>query len=514
MKKLLRSMALGIAALAPGLAGCSGDLHPSYSASVKYGLRTDPIMRPGQEKLLGDERYEPDRPGVFPVMKIADMEDPQHPYHANIKKIDDKVLRDPGMIPQKERQELEQALEAMFGTPANPTVNAELAGIGANIIADLKLDAETLKKGSTRYRIHCLHCHGVPGNGRGPTARWINPHPRDFRQGLFKFQSVDQTQKSGLPPSRADLLRTLRHGIEGTAMPTFSLLEDHELEALVSYVIHLSMRGSTEYTIMHGGFEFLREKNVLKWDADGDVKSNVKERATAAAKRWHKSNSPASAIDVKKYPYDDNDVAVLTESVQRGQELFTALPSPKTIKSLADRLVPALRQNAKDAALAPKIADAEKKKRDAAKKKDPKISDDDLEKIILSKEEHAAIQLTKEELAGIEKSVNKQADESALSKLKAGNCVSCHNNFGRQALYRFDQWGTLVRPNNLPLGQLRGGKRPVDVYYRIHSGINGSGMTPFGDAFRGNEQYIWDLVNFVTVLPYPAMRERLGIRIN
>ena len=39
----------------------------------------------------------------------------------------------------------------------------------------LKLDAATLADGSKLYRQHCLHCHGLSGNGRGPTAPWGQP---------------------------------------------------------------------------------------------------------------------------------------------------------------------------------------------------------------------------------------------------------------------------------------------------------------------------------------------------
>src|SRR5262249_49807428 len=75
------------------------------------------------------------------------------------------------------------------------------------------------------------------------------------------------------------------------------------------------------------------------------------------------------------------------------------------------------------------------------------------------------------------------ADEEELAKQNikvAASCVSCHKDFGRQATFRFDDWGTLVRPADLTRGVYRGGGRPVDIYYRIHSGINGSGMAPFG----------------------------------
>jgi len=155
-------------------------------------------------------------------------------------------LRDPRLLSAQDREEIEKALGDVFGTPANPKLTSE--EVSASDISLLMLDEDTLQKGSRLYRVHCLHCHGVPGDGRGPTALWINPHPRDFRQGMFKFQSIDQViQQNNRPPHREDLYRTLDQGIEGTAMPSFNLLSEVQRDNLVSYVIHLSIRGKVEF---------------------------------------------------------------------------------------------------------------------------------------------------------------------------------------------------------------------------------------------------------------------------
>jgi mono/diheme cytochrome c family protein len=101
------------------------------------------------------------------------------------------------------------------------------------------------------------------------------------------------------------------------------------------------------------------------------------------------------------------------------------------------------------------------------------------------------------------------ADEKMKKQIEAVQCKQCHADFGRQATFRWDDWGTLVRPNNLTNGVYRAGRRPVDFYYRIHSGINGSGMANFGATIP--PEAIWDLVNFVRILPYPTMREKYAI---
>ena len=45
------------------------------------------------------------------------------------------------------------------------------------------------------YREHCAHCHGITGDGVGPTATFLNPYPRDYRKGQFKFKSTPVGQK-------------------------------------------------------------------------------------------------------------------------------------------------------------------------------------------------------------------------------------------------------------------------------------------------------------------------------
>jgi len=67
-----------------------------------------------------------------------------------------------------------------------------------------------------------------------------------------------------------------------------------------------------------------------------------------------------------------------------------------------------------------------------------------------------------------------------------------------------DDWGNPIRPANLNRGIYKGGRRPIDIYWRIAKGINGAQMPAHYPTV--DEQKIWDLVNFVLVLPYePAL---------
>ena len=63
-----------------------------------------------------------------------------------------------------------------------------------------------------------------------------------------------------------------------------------------------------------------------------------------------------------------------------------------------------------------------------------------------------------------------------------------------------DDWGQPLRPANLNRGVYKGGRRPIDLYWRIAKGINGAKMPAHYPTIE--PERIWDLVNFVLELPY------------
>ncbi len=96
-----------------------------------------------------------------------------------------------------------------------------------------------LQRGRALYRGACRTCHGAAGNGQGPTARFLDPLPRDFTRGVFKFRST----QSGALPTDADLERSIRVGAPGTDMPDFGPVFSHaDRMALVAYVKTFSSR--------------------------------------------------------------------------------------------------------------------------------------------------------------------------------------------------------------------------------------------------------------------------------
>ncbi len=64
-----------------------------------------------------------------------------------------------------------------------------------------------------------------------------------------------------------------------------------------------------------------------------------------------------------------------------------------------------------------------------------------------------------------------------------------------------DDWGNPLRPANLNRGIYKGGRRPLDIYWRVAKGINGAQM-PAHYPSPFDEKKMWDVVNFVLALPY------------
>lgn len=94
-------------------------------------------------------------------------------------------------------------------------------------------------QGRRYYARFCVHCHGEKGRGNGPASEYLRPAPRDLSMGVFKFRS---TRPNTLPVDE-DLIKTIRHGVPGTAMPVWQdILNDEAIHAIVQYIKSFSDR--------------------------------------------------------------------------------------------------------------------------------------------------------------------------------------------------------------------------------------------------------------------------------
>lgn len=303
-------------------------------------------------------------------------------------------------FPAKHQQQIAEALNKYFGTPRFPKFlepapeDKQPADAKEPLLVE-KIDRLHLQHGREVYTRQCAGCHGTSGDGKGPAATYLDPPPRDYRLGRFKFTSTPR----GAKPRREDLTRIIRHGAKGTSMPTFRFIAQDDLDAVIDYVMLLSSRGEVELRLMRIAETQLGEEDNIE-------PSLVAEQVQLIAQSW------ANA--------DTRIVRPLTPQPQYTQESI-----------------------------------------DAGAK--------------------AFVQL---------------------------NCYKCHGRDGRgnkQFDVGKDDWGRTAYAADLTTGMLHGGRRPVDIYRRIYSGINATPMPAFAqpDAGKGEtetqrSETIWHLAHFIT----------------
>lgn len=156
-----------------------------------------------------------------------------------------------------------------------------------------------IPSGRLNFQIHCVGCHGAIGDGGGPAARYLNPRPRNFRKGLFKFTSTDAASR----PQRRDLFQTLTRGLAGSSMPEFRLVNEEKRWDLVEYVRWLSMKGEFEQLMLDDAYE-------------NEELPDAKELAEIVLKRWHPAHLRSIFPGINETPAD-------TESVERGRKYFS-----------------------------------------------------------------------------------------------------------------------------------------------------------------------------------------------
>lgn len=169
------------------------------------------------------------------------------------------------------------------------------------MLGDDKFDAAKLMLGRSVYLKRCVQCHGVNGDGQGPTAASMSPKPRDYRRGVFKFT----TTPYGYKPRREDLVRTVRKGIPGTSMPAFNLIPDKELQAAVDWVLALTHRGELETMVVYAA----KDEEDVDLDAVPDTVSTI-------LAKWQQADEEAQVLALTPQP------KFKTEHIVAGRQAF------------------------------------------------------------------------------------------------------------------------------------------------------------------------------------------------
>jgi cytochrome c oxidase cbb3-type subunit I/II len=98
------------------------------------------------------------------------------------------------------------------------------------------------KRGKALYQRYCIFCHGEYGDGRGESAPYLDPKPRDFTKATFKCRST----ASGSLPLDSDLYDTISRGVHASGMPSWKPLTRQERVDLVAYIKGFSPRFQEE----------------------------------------------------------------------------------------------------------------------------------------------------------------------------------------------------------------------------------------------------------------------------
>lgn len=314
-----------------------------------------------------------------------------------------------------------------------------------------------LKEGRNLYMQHCMHCHGVSGDGHGPTAAFLNPLPRDYRQGVFKFKST----QAPLKPSRVDLMRVLEDGIPGTYMPSFVLLGEEKLGLMVDYVRWLSLRGEMEIRLAAS----LAAAGATPGDLDSR-QDELAEEAKASGKRPSTSALRKTAL----------------EELMKGIQEELADQVDEAASDLADAWA---RAEEAESVITPSV-----------KRTPPtKESIERGRKLYLSE-----LEGKKTQCADCHGSLGR-GDGPNTELFWPIPETTPERKYLDPGLH--DVWGHPQQPRNLTRGVYRGGRRPVDIFRRIYAGIRGTQMPGFGGAGSVlNDEEIWDLTNYVLSIPF------------
>ena len=93
--------------------------------------------------------------------------------------------------------------------------------------------------GKSIYQAHCAPCHGANGKGDGVASALLNPRPRNFTSGIYKFRSTE----SGSLPTDEDLMAATKNGLQGTSMPDWApFIKGDSLKDVAEYVKTFSPR--------------------------------------------------------------------------------------------------------------------------------------------------------------------------------------------------------------------------------------------------------------------------------
>jgi mono/diheme cytochrome c family protein len=119
--------------------------------------------------------------------------------------------------------------------PVRVLVPCLAAGLLAPLIPSA-VSAGNAQEGRKAYELRCQACHGISGAGDGPAALALDPPPRNFTRGVFKFDA----DKDGVVGTDDDLRLVIKKGAAAfggnPVMVSWLQLSDSEIADLIAYL--------------------------------------------------------------------------------------------------------------------------------------------------------------------------------------------------------------------------------------------------------------------------------------
>ena len=496
--------------------------------------------------------------------------------------VQDEVFR----YDEQHRRDIADILVGLFGTPDDPHF-PQLPGIDVTKVVDrtrlvaaggpVRMEAASP---AGLFREHCAHCHGITGDGRGPTAQFLNPYPRDFRKGVFKFKSTPK----GIPPTHDDLKRILINGVANTAMPAFRLLSEPEIEALVHYVKYLSVRGQVERRLIEALADLDETEQVYRVEVIKGGKTLVVDVSDSGnvSNRFEQFSADRLPSEVRQgleklLVGEDAEIVSAAEQpgsqptyrvqvTDRGKTFDLTLSSTGSLRNSSqveteERKLPKMIRDAVEEDGSLKGGTIEKtflvnvlgdRLIDVSGKGDPKMDyssdlafvNETVTDIVTQWQEAAPTEIPPRPsswtAANHAQIVREGRDLFFGTRL---NCVQCHGETalgdaleqGSGETSTYDDWTEdwrkafpnsidefvregahpprMIKPRNLRLGVYRGGHRPIDLFWRIRNGIDGTPM-PGQPQDKVSDEEVWKVIAYVRNLPFESLSRPRQSQLN
>ena len=193
---------------------------------------------------------------------------PPHPLHAELAAATTKLKQ------AVERKEAPQQVSLLAREANRLLLQAYPFPVAPRALPDLA-------SGAALYQAQCASCHGAAGAGDGPLAAKLEPKP-------IAFTDEERARSRSLMA----LYQVISQGVEGTSMPAFAGLSEHDRWSLAFYVGSLAFKGTD---IAAGESAFAKSSSASATIPDMNT------LVTATEEELAKAGSPSTARAVLAY---------------------------------------------------------------------------------------------------------------------------------------------------------------------------------------------------------------------